>query len=105
MGLNEQDYRTVLSKLLSDPICEVCGITANTRFKADWAIDHCHVTNRFRGISCHHCNLMLGGAKDNPETLRKGAEYLEKFKARANEERDAILEVSSVRGGRDDDTG
>ncbi|AEJ92139.1 endonuclease VII [Mycobacterium phage Optimus] len=32
-----------------------------------------------RGVICRLCNLMLGYAKDDPERLRGGAEYLEAF--------------------------
>jgi Recombination endonuclease VII len=31
-----------------------------------------------RGILCVNCNAMLGRAKDDPERLRSGAEYLER---------------------------
>jgi hypothetical protein len=31
-----------------------------------------------RGPLCHHCNLALGSAKDNPATLRALADYLER---------------------------
>ena len=41
------------------------------------AIDHCHETGLFRGLLCHNCNLLLGHAKDQPEVLRRAAEYLE----------------------------
>jgi hypothetical protein len=32
----------------------------------------------FRGWLCHHCNLILGHAQDNPGTLRLLADYIER---------------------------
>lgn len=40
-------------------------------------IDHCHKTQRVRGILCQHCNLVLGQAGDDPNTLRRLASYLD----------------------------
>jgi len=53
--------------------CEVCGLPSKRI-----CFDHCHKTGRFRGWLCTGCNTALGMAKDNPETLRKLANYLEK---------------------------
>jgi hypothetical protein len=42
--------------------------------------DHEHsIPIKPRGILCTTCNVMLGQAQDNPEILRTGAVYLEKF--------------------------
>lgn len=41
-------------------------------------IDHCHSTGRFRGLLCSGCNHALGKTKDNPATLRRLADYLER---------------------------
>lgn len=41
-------------------------------------VDHCHKTNKFRGMLCDPCNKSLGILLDNPETLRRLADYLEK---------------------------
>lgn len=43
-----------------------------------WSIDHCHISGKVRGLVCRWCNTMLGMSKDNPETLRAAATYLEK---------------------------
>lgn len=43
-----------------------------------WHTDHCHRTERVRGVLCRPCNLALGFARDRPATLRRLATYLEK---------------------------
>jgi hypothetical protein len=45
--------------------------------KNGWQTDHCHSTGEIRGILCYGCNVALGAAKDNPETLRALADYLQ----------------------------
>lgn len=39
-------------------------------------MDHDHASNAVRGLLCESCNLALGHAKDNPETLEGLARYL-----------------------------
>ena len=53
-------------------VCDVCA-------QPSWRMvfDHCHATERFRGWLCYGCNVALGHVKDNPETLRALADYLE----------------------------
>ena len=49
--------------------CAACG-TREPGTKKGWHVDHCHETGAVRGILCHHCNVGIGKAKDNIETLR-----------------------------------
>lgn len=51
------------------PICETETVLV-------W--DHDHATGLFRAYICSPCNLSLGHAKDNPTTLRRLADYLER---------------------------
>ena len=55
-----------------------CSICRRPEPRPWWHTDHCHGTNTVRGILCHHCNLMLGNAKDSVETLRAAIQYLTK---------------------------
>lgn len=41
-------------------------------------MDHCHDSSRIRGLLCHTCNSGIGKLRDNPELLRKAADYLER---------------------------
>lgn len=59
--------------------CEVCGGTnyaGNGRLGVKTVFDHDHQTGKFRGWLCDACNTALGLLKDNPDTLRKLADYL-----------------------------
>jgi hypothetical protein len=40
-------------------------------------IDHDEKTGLVRGLLCHHCNVMLGHARDDIPTLESAVEYLE----------------------------
>ena len=71
-----------------DDECPICNRTEREiknsgRFsqtitpKTVWTLDHDHETGNFRGWICNYCNMMLSRADDNPEVLRKGADYLE----------------------------
>lgn len=52
--------------------CAICGAPHAL------CVDHCHSTGVVRGLLCDSCNNGLGRFRDNPDSLRKAAEYLEK---------------------------
>lgn len=62
--------------------CAICEVTKPKSSKG-WATDHCHATNKVRGILCPHCNTMLGYAQDNLATLQAAITYLEKHNERS----------------------
>lgn len=68
-------FRHSITPLRTEPdMCEVCG---NPPTSKGLHLDHSHELNKFRGWLCHYCNVAIGMAHDNPEILKKLAEYLE----------------------------
>lgn len=59
--------------------CAICGTTdpGNMRIKR-FHLDHCHTTNKVRGLLCQNCNRLLGSARDNIENLTSAVQYLTK---------------------------
>lgn len=57
--------------------CNICKDKEITYNKL--IVDHCHSTNIVRGLLCGDCNKGLGLFKDNIESLKRAAKYLEDF--------------------------
>ena len=51
-----------------------CGICKDF---APLVVDHCHNSNKVRGLLCNNCNLGLGHFKDEVERLWAAARYLQ----------------------------
>jgi len=60
--------------------CEICSREILNIDSPIWSIDHCHDGNYLRSMLCKPCNSALGLFKDNPEILRKAADYIEKWR-------------------------
>jgi hypothetical protein len=43
-------------------------------------IDHCHVTGKFRGWICKHCNVGIGYLSDQEAGVQKALDYLKRCK-------------------------
>jgi Recombination endonuclease VII len=65
-NLSPEEYETLIGKG-----CAICGETK------DLHIDHNHATGAVRAALCAKHNKGLGHFEDNPEYLRKAADYLE----------------------------
>lgn len=80
-GLTTEQYVI----LYTNASCWVCGATSSVVAgnTSKLVIDHDHDVEgvaSIRGILCHHCNLAIGYAEDNPAMLRRMAEYIENYK-------------------------
>ena len=78
-GITAQQYLDMVGK--QGNRCAICHMpetaTRNGEVKA-LAVDHNHTTGVVRELLCQTCNQMIGFAQDNPEVLRKAADYLDK---------------------------
>jgi hypothetical protein len=77
-GMTVEEYDAMLTS--QGNCCATC-LGTQPGGNGRWHVDHCHDTNRIRGLLCWPCNAVLGNAKNNPETLRRMASYLERAKS------------------------
>jgi hypothetical protein len=57
--------------------CAICDKPRST-FKNRLSVDHCHKSNKIRGLLCFRCNKFILG-RQTLETVRKMLEYLIKY--------------------------
>ena len=72
-GIEACDFDRMLSS--QNYQCGLCRLDASVL-----VVDHCHNTGTVRKLLCNPCNTGLGLFKDNPDLMRKAAEYVESFK-------------------------
>ncbi len=70
-GLNNLHYGML--QFAQDNCCAICKVSFS--HTQDY-VDHCHKTDRVRGLLCRECNCVLGKFKDNPIFFDNAAEYL-----------------------------
>ena len=76
-GLTLERYAEILAA--QGDACAVCGRALSEGLSPRFAfphIDHDHRTGKVRGILHPSCNVLLGHARNDPETLMRAAEYL-----------------------------
>lgn len=75
-GIRRGKYRNMISDdelsviIKNTYECTICGDETNL------VVDHCHKTNKFRGMLCNRCNQGLGLFRDDPELLEFSRIYL-----------------------------
>lgn len=72
--LTESDYDRLLAA--QNGVCAICRKPDPTGQRL--AVDHCHITNKIRGLLCCKCNRGIGYFDDEPIRIRAAADYLEK---------------------------
>ena len=72
-GITREQYNEMYTK--QEGKCAICGKHQNDSVRI-LAIDHDHITGKFRGLLCGKCNLLLGHANDNVQVLADAINYL-----------------------------
>jgi hypothetical protein len=63
------------AELLAKQVCcPICG--SKNPGGRGWVIDHCHATEKIRGVLCQTCNTAIGAFKDDPKICEAAAHYL-----------------------------
>lgn len=78
-GIGLDDYERMLAE--QNGGCAICGAAHTTIDKRTGQpqrlhIDHCHRTGQVRGLLCSNCNIGIGYFADDPDRLKKAAEYV-----------------------------
>lgn len=76
-GISAEQIEALLHE--QEDRCAICGerFVAGSRHTT-FHVDHDHETGAVRALLCGGCNTGLGGFRDNPESLRTAADYLER---------------------------
>lgn len=73
-GITRDDYREAWYR--QDGKCAICRQPERTARNHLLSVDHDHVTGRFRGLLCSHCNRAIGMLLDDPEVIDAAARYV-----------------------------
>lgn len=79
-GITKEQYEVML--LNQNNLCLLCKnpetiIDKRKKEAKKLSVDHCHNTNKVRGLLCSKCNQGIGLLQHNPELLRAAALYCE----------------------------
>jgi len=78
-GISLSQYDEMFRK--QNGVCAICQrpervIDKSTNEIRRLAVDHCHTTNKIRGLLCYACNTSIGKMNDDPEVLERAAQYI-----------------------------
>jgi hypothetical protein len=77
-GIDLDQYNVMLD--YQNDACAICGLPETYKTKGNiknLAVDHCHTTNKIRGLLCVKCNTALGKFNDDIDILASAISYLQ----------------------------
>lgn len=76
-GISIEDYEQMYKE--QKGLCAICGKNGK-EFSRRFDVDHCHKTNKIRGLCCIRCNRALGLFRDDIKIISNALNYLKKNK-------------------------
>lgn len=73
-GLTFEEFQSMVKS--QNGLCQICKYTLVPGRHTH--VDHCHTTNKVRGILCHQCNTKLGWFENNSNSVLS---YLERYRS------------------------
>lgn len=76
-GIDQCGYNLLFEA--QNGVCAICGEEEKDLLRGKTrtlCIDHCHKSNKIRGLLCNKCNTGLGLFRDNVDFLNKAIGYL-----------------------------
>jgi hypothetical protein len=73
-GIHADQYEAIAKE--QNYLCAICEKPEPCN--RSLAVDHCHSTNKVRGLLCTNCNMALGKFQDNVAYLKKAIDYMER---------------------------
>lgn len=80
-GITVEQYEVMLAS--QNGCCALCGKPPKpdgNRNASRLHVDHDHETGLVRQLLCNNCNRGLGAFFDDPDLMRRAAEYIERFR-------------------------
>ncbi len=78
-GITEVQYNLMLKS--QNGVCKICKQPETVKQYGKvrrLSVDHCHKTNKVRGLLCLRCNTLLAHVENRPEILEAIPKYLQK---------------------------
>ncbi len=80
-GMTLDDFSQMIQE--QNGVCAICGLpesklhrSSSTDIPQNLTVDHCHQTNKVRGLLCDKCNLALSLFCDDIDVLASAISYL-----------------------------
>lgn len=73
-GLTPEAFKALLES--QGGVCALCKKPGRIGRNGKFYVDHCHETERVRGLVCRPCNTSLGILGDTPEKMERVMSYL-----------------------------